>query len=265
MIHVPHVTGASTAASVLLGLALASASALHGQSTELLPGDPRLDPSAIEDHEATHRFIQYRDGTETEVGRLWRRVERVHHTANEPAILVSMQFRSPTRSGLDILYLDASTLSTLVRYLTSPLGMITMFQTSRSLHVTFARRDGGRVTADTTLAYDWFAGATDLVLASLDAEAGDTFGIPQVNGAAQTLAAGLEIHDVGLEGVESVDIPGVWSGMTRRFVGTRPDGTVITYWIAAEAPHLIRQDFATAEGTRFLRWELTEHHQIGGG
>lgn len=230
------------------------------QERDLLPGDGSLNPHAIAEHTATYRFIQYgQAGTGTEVGRLSRTVERVNHTADEPAVLVSMQFRNPTRSGLDIVYLDASTLGSLVRYLTAPTGLTAMYQMNGALHVTYAGRDGTRHTADTTLAHERFGGASDLVLAALEVEEDRTVRIPVISGAASTLAEALTTNTVSFEGRETIDVPGVWTGTARRYDEKRANGTSVTYWIADEGPHLIRQDFFDGSGRRFLRWELAEH------
>ena len=245
--------------SVVAALSLLFPAMAAAQVDTLAPGDARLAPERIREHTATHRFIQYGDDGAVEVGRLSRSVERVHHTADEPTILISMQFRSPTRSGLDIVYLDANTLSSSVRYLTSPTGLRTMYQMDGRLHVTFSSRDGQRVTADTTVVPRRFGGSTDLVLASLALPAGDTVVLPELSAAAATLSGTLSNSSVAFDGRESLELPGVWRGDVSRFTQIRPDGSRVTYWISRDAPHLIRQDFSTAEGRHFLRWELVEY------
>lgn len=222
-------------------------------------GDARLRSEQVEPHTATHRFIQYREGGEVEVGRLSRSVERVNHTADEPAFLVSMQFRSPGRSGLDIVYLHEGTLGLLARYLTAPTGLVTVYVTGDALHSTFARRDGVRATADTTLSRARTAGAGDLVLASLELAEGETVEVPIISGAASSLAEALVAERVTYLGREMIDVSGVWQGEVRRFGSTQANGNQVDYFISDRAPHLIRQDFATADGRRFLRWELSSY------
>lgn len=243
----------------LLGLALTGPLEAQVQADTLFPGDSRLNPGRIQEHTATHRFVQFGNDGPVEVGRLSRSVERVNHTTDEPTILVSMQFRNPTRSGLDIVYLDANTLASSVRYLTAPTGMTTQYQSDRSLHVTYSGRDGQRVTADTILSFPRFAGSGDLLLAALDLPSGPTVLVPGISGSASTLEASLVINPVTFLGSEEIEVPGVWSGAALRYQETRPDGSTVNYWITHEAPHLIRQDFHTAAGRLFLRWELTEY------
>lgn len=248
---------------ILLGLLCTlpiGVTGLNAQKSQVLrPGDPRINASRIAEHAATHRFIQYGPDGEHEVGRLSRVVERLRHTANEPAILVSAQFRSPNRSGLDIVYADASTLALQARYLTAPRGMIVLFQGGGAIHVSYSDRSGARITADTTISEEWFAGFTDLLLASLDVSQGVSFSLPEIDGSASTLAESFRLSSVTYAGEETVDVQDVWSGMTRRFDALRSDGTRITYWISGQSPFLIRQDFADANRRRFLRWELTEY------
>jgi hypothetical protein len=247
--------------------ALVQAGPALAQDADLIPGDARIAPEAVQEHSATHRFIQFApDGGEQEVGRLSRTVERLRHTADEPAILVSMQFRSPNRSGLDMLYLDAGSLASIVRYLTAPTGLKTIYQSGTNLHVAYAGRDGTRLGADTTLAQPRFGGARDLVLASLTLSPGDTVRIPEISGAGNTLAQALVTNTIVFEGASETAIPGVWSGSTRMYREVRVDGSSVEYAISTDAPHLIRQDFFDASGRRFLRWELTEYSAgVGGG
>ena len=245
----------SVTMGVLGALTGIAAGCLSGQEP-VLPGDARVDANRIEAHHATHRMIQYRDGEETVVGRLSRRVERVRHTAEEPAILVSMQFHGERRSGLDILYLDAETLQTFVRYLTAPTGLTIYYQNGADMHVTFASRTGQRLTADTTLAQPRFGAGTDLLLAALDVAEGATVSVPTISGAAASLSEAMVSETVTYAGVESASIPGVWNGEVRRFDAVQSNGNRITYYVSGAAPHLIRQDFATPDGQRFLRWEL---------
>ncbi len=254
-----HTSRWSIRTTGLLLLTLAAPLNAQVQGDSILPGDARLHPEQIQEHTATHRFVQYGADGPVEVGRLSRSVERVHHTADEPSILVSMQFRNPTRSGLDIVYLDARTLSSSVRYLTAPTGMTTMYQLDGGLHVTYSGRNGQRMTADTVLSYPRFGGSSDLVLASLDIPQGATVLIPEISGSASTLESSLIMNAVTYQGTERIDIPGVWGGTVSVFRQVRNNGSSVTYFIAQDGPHLIRQDFFTAEGERFLSWELAEY------
>ncbi|MEZ4415406.1 MAG: hypothetical protein R3E10_06600 [Gemmatimonadota bacterium] len=242
----------------LAGLLLAGA--LPGRAVAaqemLWPGDARIAPDRIQAHWATYRFIQFARGDSTVVGRLSRRVERVHHTAEEPSILISMQFHGDRRSGLDIVYLDAETLAMRVRYLTAPTGLKIYYQSGQSLQTTYVSRAAERLVADTSAIRERFGGGADLVLAALDLDPGEEVSLPDIGGAATTLSAALVSDCVVLVGPEPLDVPGVWSGEVSRFESVQASGTRVTYWISKEAPHLIRQEFRSADGVLFLRWEL---------